>query len=765
MSRFLPVLALCASSVFVPARSQGATLLSFNSEPGDFIGQGQQFTFTPADGTITPSRNFDNGVSVSFSGAQFWSLDFAQPAGATLQPGMYEGATRFPFQSPTQPGLSVSGAGRGCNTLTGRFVVLEAVFGAGGAVQQFAADYEQHCEGGAPALFGSVRINSDVPLAPRLSASSAKVYEGDAGTVPMRFVISLSAPAAGPVSVQYSTQDGTAAGGADYASVSGTANFPAGETEVAVTVAVTGDLTDETDETFTLTLQNPVGAAIAFGQGQGTIVDDDPLKTLLYFNSQPGDFIGQGRRFTLTPVDGTFTASRNPDNGIAVDFDGEDFWNTDFAAAGDVPLAVGVYTGAVRYPFQPAGSHGMSISGDGRGCNTLTGRYAVLEVVYGSGGVVQRFAADYEQHCEGGTPALFGAIRYNSSIPVAPHLFVGPASITEGNAGTVSLNVPIWLSEPPAAPVSVDFATVDGTAVGGVDYASASGSRTIPAGTVNATATVLVNGDTLDEDNETFDVVLSNPAGATIGFDHATATILDDDPMPTLSVGDATAAEGDPGRPGEAVFTVSLSAASGRTVCFDYSTLQGTAQVGVDFVNTFGQLCFSPGMTTLPVTVPFVGDLDTEADEDFTLVVSGVTGATVADGQGTGVIVNDDAGTDYFTLTPCRLLDTRELGSGLPANMAYDFAVAGSCGVPPTAKAVAVNLTAVAPTDLGDLRLYPAATAVPTTSVLNFADGQTRANNAVINLGAGGGLTVQCDMPQGSAGSTHVLVDVYGYFQ
>ena len=543
MRHSFAVLVLLAFTAAATARAQ-STLLSFNSEPGDYIGGGQQFTLTPSDGTITASGSSASGVSVSFSNSgEFWFLDFHPPVGVALQPGMYEGATRYPFQSPTQPGLSIDGDGRGCNTLTGRFVVLEAVYGTGNTVQKLAVDYEQHCEGGTPALFGSVRINSSVTLEPRLSAGSAKIYEGDAGIQQMRFVISLSEPAPGPVSVDYTTADGTATAGADYISVSGTAHFAAGETEVAVMVPVFGDLIHEGDETFTLSLQNPAGALVAFGQGVGTIVDDDPLKTLLYFNSQPGDYIGQGQRFTLTPLDGTFTVSRNFDNGVELDFDGEDFWTADFAAAGNVPLTVGVYSGAVRFPFQPANGNGLSIYGAGRGCNTLTGQFVVLEVVYGTGNTVQRFAADYEQHCEGGAPALFGSVRYNSSIPLAP--------------------------QP----------------------------------------------------------------------------------------------------------------------------------------------------------------------------------------------------TDFYTLTPCRLLDTRQTGPGVAANTVYNFAVTGLCGVPLTAQAVVVNITAVAPTDIGDLRLYPAGSPAPLAAVLAFTSGRTLAGNAVGTLGAGGSLAIQNDMPTGSTGQTHVVVDVVGYFQ
>lgn len=87
----------------------------------------------------------------------------------------YENATRYPFQSPTLPGLDVSGDGRGCNTLTGRFDILEISY-ASGQISSFAADFEQHCEGGTPALFGSVRYNASVgfPASARVKANGSR---------------------------------------------------------------------------------------------------------------------------------------------------------------------------------------------------------------------------------------------------------------------------------------------------------------------------------------------------------------------------------------------------------------------------------------------------------------------------------------------------------------------------------------------------------------------------------------------------------------
>jgi len=143
------------------------TSLEFKSQTGDYIGGGIDQTFTPADGTFTASPNFDTGVSIFFNGGpHWWHLDFAAPQGTALVPGVYENATRWPFNSPTGPGLDIGGDGRGCNTLTGRFEVLEIVYGATGEVERFAATFEQHCEGGVPALLGSVLFNSTLPPPP-----------------------------------------------------------------------------------------------------------------------------------------------------------------------------------------------------------------------------------------------------------------------------------------------------------------------------------------------------------------------------------------------------------------------------------------------------------------------------------------------------------------------------------------------------------------------------------------------------------------------
>lgn len=145
----------------------GQNILYYYSEPGDYIGQGAEVTFTAADGTFTMSPSYSNGAYLSFVSpgyAHWWSLNLEAPNYAVLQTGAYENSQRYPFQQAGLPGLDFSGSGRGCNTSAGRFDVLELVRDTSGNITQLAANFEQHCEGGQPALYGQIRYNSDVPL-------------------------------------------------------------------------------------------------------------------------------------------------------------------------------------------------------------------------------------------------------------------------------------------------------------------------------------------------------------------------------------------------------------------------------------------------------------------------------------------------------------------------------------------------------------------------------------------------------------------------
>jgi len=121
----------------------------------------------------------------------------------------------------------------------------------------------------------------------------------------------------------------------------------------------------------------------------------------------------------------------------------------------------------------------------------------------------------------------------------------------------------------------------------------------------------------------------------------------------------------------------------------------------------------------------------------------------------------------YYTLTPCRVLDTRDPagpygGPALSAGGTRTFAMSGRCSIPPEADAVAINVIVTQPTAAGFLTLYPIGVPAPLASTINYGPGQTRANNAIVQLGAGDFVGVLCGQ---SSGATHAVVDVVGYFR
>lgn len=268
-------------------------------------------------------------------------------------------------------------------------------------------------------------------------------------------------------------------------------------------------------------------------------------------------------------------------------------------------------------------------------------------------------------------------------------------------------------------------------------------------------------GDLLDEDDETFAVNLANPSGAPILDGHGVGTILDNDAPPSLAVSDVTQPEGTGGT-APFVFNVSLSAPSGKTVTVTATTADGTATAPADYASRSSLLTFAPGTTTVPFSVDVVGDIVDEPNETFFVDLTGPTNATVGDGQGVGTIGDDDV--NFYTVTPCRLADTRTAADApaLVAGESRDFAIAGRCAVPSDASAVMFNIAVVGPTSQGHLRLYPTGQHLPVIATINFSAGQTRSNNAIVPLGTGGQIAVYTGM---ASGTTHFVVDVTGYFK
>jgi len=157
----------------------------------------------------------------------------------------------------------------------------------------------------------TVTIN-DNDVQPSLSINSIGLAEGNAGTTPFTFTVTLSAPSGQTVMVNYATADGTATQPGDYASTSGTLTFNPGVTTQPITVNVVGDTTFEPNETFTVVLSGASNAAIGTNPGTGTIQNDDAGNAdLAIVKTGPANiFLGQTGTFNITVTNnGPATAS------------------------------------------------------------------------------------------------------------------------------------------------------------------------------------------------------------------------------------------------------------------------------------------------------------------------------------------------------------------------------------------------------------------------------------------------------------------------
>ena len=149
-------------------------------------------------------------------------------------------------------------------------------------------------------------------------------------------------------------------------------------------------------------------------------------------------------------------------------------------------------------------------------------------------------------------------------ISVAPpFLYVGSAIVPEGDSGTTSVQLAVWLGGPSGQTISVDYATANGSAVAGSDYVSGVGQLVFPPGMMTQWVTVQILGDLLDEPNESFSVNLFNPTNVALAQGGTgLVTITDNDPPVTIFIGDVVVIEGSSGTT-PAAFPVTLSQPSG----------------------------------------------------------------------------------------------------------------------------------------------------------------------------------------------------------
>jgi uncharacterized repeat protein (TIGR01451 family) len=255
-------------------------------------------------------------------------------------------------------------------------------------------------------------------------------------------------------------------------------------------------------------------------------------------------------------------------------------------------------------------------------------------------------------------------------------------------------------------------------------------------------ATKTVTGNFYEGGTVTYQIVMTN-SGRTLQPDAAGAELADVLPA-GLALTGATATSGTVATdPGTRTVTWNGSLMAGSSVTL---TITATIQAG-----------------TLGTTLSNQATLAWDADADGVNEAAGVSDDPGAAGSAdtTPVTVGPEV-LSFYTVTPCRAVDTRTT-TAVASGALRTFPVAGTCGIPATARAVAVNVTVLDATGAGYLVLWRSGSTLPGTSNVNFSTGRTRSNNAIVALSAGGSMDGWAAV-EGN-GSVQMLVDVSGYFQ
>jgi len=331
--------------------------------------------------------------------------------------------------------------------------------------------------------------------------------EGNAGTTTLHVPVTLSAASGKTITVNYTTGAGSASAGADYTTTTGTLTFNPGDTSKNVDVPIVGDLIDEDDETFTVTLSSPSNVTINDGTATGTIKDDDNPPTI-----SVGDVtVAEGNSGT-TPA--TFTVSLSQASGKTV--------TVSYATSDDSATQPSDYASASGTVTFTAGQTSKTVTVNVNGDTTVE--------------PTEAFHLDLTSPSNATTSDALGVGTITNddvvTPPATPTVAIGDATVNpEGNSGTTNATFTVTLSSAAISTITVSYTTSNDSATAPGDYTAGSGTVTFSPGDTSKTIAVPVVGDTVPEPDETFNVDLSSPSGATISDGHGVGTIVDDDEL------------------------------------------------------------------------------------------------------------------------------------------------------------------------------------------------------------------------------------------
>jgi len=451
---------------------------------------------------------------------------------------------------------------------------------------------------------------------PFISMSNQTVGETD-GTA--TFTVTLDQTTVSDVTIEYATSTGSSNGatdGTDYTGTTGTLTITGGETTGVIEVPISVDVTDEPNETATLTLSNPSNGTFVDQTADLVIKDDDD------------PFVSM-ENVTLNESDGTATFTVSLDAAPAEDVtvvyassSGTAAQNADFTATtGTLTISAGVETGTIEVP----------VLTDTENEQTET---ATLTLTSPNNAVIE----------DDSTYAELVIIDDDE-----PTLTIANETVSESNStGTFT----VTLDKAAASDVTVVYNIADGSsngAIDGTDYTAVTGTLTITAGATSGEIEVPVILDSTDEVDETATLTLSSATSATIDGDTTTADfVITDDDTPVLTVANSTVTES----AGSATFTVTLDQAAANDVTVVYQTANGSsngASSASDYTATTGTLTITAGATTGEIAIPITDDVSDESTETATITLNSAVSATI-DGDSTtaDLVITDD---DDYNLT------------------------------------------------------------------------------------------------------------------
>ena len=508
-------------------------------------------------------------------------------------------------------------------------------------LQPYGCTDDQHCYAigqyvGTPweIVEATTAVTDDDYIPPNVSIADGSGREND-GTI--EFTVSLNAPNTQEVSsVDWATEqdstDAAATSGTDFTAASGTVNFAIGETEKVITVTLTDDELDEDHETFNVTLSNPENATIVDGTATGTIIDNELAIAVIWIPT-PGSVVeGEDVVFRAKRIppreSGAAESADDPcyDATTCFDYDGE-APNTALTVKVRVTQEGDVISGTapITLTFQPGSSFAqLTIPTVDDATVEATG-IVTAELLNGAGYSPLHAAQD------DASADLFP----KQSLTVHDNDLTFSINDVEGSETLGTLDFTLSLNAAAPENVSVDVTTVDGEATShsnvttislGKDYEAKTESITFATGERTKTFAVTLTDDTIYEDQESFEVRLSNqPQYSTLSDGTGVGTILDNEEEMVAKVTRSYATvQEDFGRP--VGFMVQLSHATTtnheRDVAVAWSTADGTATAGEDYRAASGTVRLGPGTLMGRVRVDLIDDTLFEPElETFTVEI------------------------------------------------------------------------------------------------------------------------------------------------